>query len=161
MFAVTYLSSLLSLLVSPQFQTALFAWTSGRGRRRGFWCQSHGRSWVVRRERAGLPRYWNPRPAPTDPAEETRPRASGETKEAYKKRQRQRCLVGEGRGKTDLSTAHQEPLWELLGVLFAIRATSHQSIRRNCYNFLKWHLKRHIYCRNMHLSMWFNTPLRI
>lgn len=110
MFVVTHLWSLLFLLVSPQFQTALFAWTSGRVRRRGFWCQSHGRLWAVRRERAGPPQCWNPRPTPTDPAEETRLRASGETKEAYRKRQRQRCLMGEGRGKTYLCTAYHEPV---------------------------------------------------
>ena len=95
----THLSSLLSLLVSPQFQTAPFAWTSGRGRRRGFWGRSRGRSWAVRRERAGRPLCWNPRPTPTDPAEETRLRASGETKEAYT--ERQRCLVEGGRKGED------------------------------------------------------------
>lgn len=99
MFVLTHLWSPLFLLVWLQFQIALFSWTSGRVRRRGFWCQSHGKSWVVRREIAGPPRYWNPRPAPADPVEETRLQASGETMEAYRERQRHRWLMGEGRDK--------------------------------------------------------------
>lgn len=128
-FAATHLWSLLFLQVSLQSQTALFAWTSGRGRRRGFWCQSHGRLWGARRERAGLPRCWNPRPTPADPKGETLPRASGETKGAYRRRQRQSSLVrGRGKGNANYIYSLSKAFVLSFHILCAIRATNHQPI---------------------------------
>lgn len=61
---------------SQLFQTVPSAWIAGRAHRRGSWCRSHDRLWVVTRERVGPLRCWSPHPAPADPGGGTHPRAS-------------------------------------------------------------------------------------
>lgn len=61
---------------SQLFQTVPSALIAERAHRRGFWCRSHDRLWVVTRERVGPLQCWNPHPAPADPGGGTHPQVS-------------------------------------------------------------------------------------